>query len=106
MNILVTGITGYIGSRLAPVLAARGHEVRGFSRRARPAGQFPVLTGDAASGAGLDQALDGIDVAYYLLHSMETSSNGSLGARELWAAENFARAARAAGTERIVYLGG
>ena len=106
MNILVTGITGYVGSRLAPHLSAQGHNVRGFSRRTAMAGAFPVLTGDAVSGVGLAEALEGIDVAYYLLHSMEAGSNGSLGARELQAAQNFARAARAAGTERVVYLGG
>src|SRR5947208_3744882 len=104
MNILVTGITGYIGSRLAPRLAAEGHSVRGFSRRAGSAGQFPVVAGDAVTGAGLDEALEGTDVAYYLMHSMEPSVNGSLSARELRAADNFRRAAQAAGTERIVYL--
>jgi uncharacterized protein YbjT (DUF2867 family) len=106
MNILVTGITGYIGSLLAPRLAAQGHAVRGFSRRTSATGAVPVVTGDAVTGAGLAEALDGVDVAYYLLHSMEASSNGSLGARELRAAQNFARAAQAAGTERVVYLGG
>jgi uncharacterized protein YbjT (DUF2867 family) len=106
MNILVTGITGYIGSRLAPRLAAEGHSIRGFSRRSSAGGEFPVCAGDAVTGAGLDQALEGIDVAYYLMHSMEPSVNGSLSARELRAAENFRRAAQAAGTERIVYLGG
>lgn len=104
-KILITGITGYIGSRLAPRLAADGHIVVGFSRRS-PGGPFPVLEGDAVSGAGLDQALDGVDTAYYLMHSMEPSVNGSLSGRELRAAENFRAAAQAAGTERIVYLGG
>lgn len=106
MNILVTGITGYIGSRLAPRLRTEGHSVRGFSRRASAAGDVPVVAGDAVTGTGLEEALEGIDVAYYLLHSMEASSNGSFAARELRAAENFASAAQAAGTERIVYLGG
>jgi uncharacterized protein YbjT (DUF2867 family) len=106
MNILVTGITGYIGSRLAWSLSDHGHAVRGFSRRPSGAGQLPVVTGDALTGAGLDEALQATDVAYYLMHSLEPSSDGSLGRRELRAAENFARAARAAGTERVVYLGG
>jgi uncharacterized protein YbjT (DUF2867 family) len=106
MNILVTGITGYIGSLLAPRLAAEGHSVRGFSRRSSTGGLTPIVAGDAVSGAGLDEALRDIDVAYYLMHSLETSHDGPLGARELRAARNFARAARAAGTERIVYLGG
>ena len=107
MNILVTGITGYIGSRLAPRLVADGHAVRGFSRAGRVAVDgIPVLAGDAVTGEGLDQALDGVDVAYFLIHSMEPSSDGPFSARERAAAENFARATRAAGTGRVVYLGG
>ena len=58
------------------------------------------------SGAGLEQALEGIEVAYYLIHSMEPSVNGAFTTRDRVAAENFARAARAAGTRRVVYLGG
>jgi uncharacterized protein YbjT (DUF2867 family) len=106
MNILVTGITGYVGSRLAPRLAAGGHSVRGFSRRGHPSSPWPIVRGDAVTGAGLAEALEDVQVAYYLMHSLEPSTDGSLGSRELKAAENFARAAREAGTERIVYLGG
>src|ERR1700686_2330641 len=109
MNILVTGITGYVGSRLALRLQEDGHAIRGFSRRAgSPTAEIPVptVTGDAVSGSGLAQAMQGIDVAYFLMHSMEPSSNGSFGLREHAAAENFAREAAAAGVQRIVYLGG
>jgi uncharacterized protein YbjT (DUF2867 family) len=107
MNVLVTGITGYIGSLLAPRLVADGHSVRGFSRRRGIAGDgIPVLPGDAVSGEGLDEALIGVDVAYFLIHSMEPSSDGPFSARERTAAENFAAAARATGTARVVYLGG
>lgn len=107
MRILITGITGYVGSRLAPRLLRDGHAVRGFSRRANDSGgDIPIVEGDAVTGRGLDQALDGIDVAYYLIHSMEPSPDGAFAERERMAAESFARAARAAGTERIVYLGG
>jgi uncharacterized protein YbjT (DUF2867 family) len=107
MNVLVTGITGYVGSRLAPRLVAEGHDVRGLSRTGRDRGLgIPTLTGDAVTGEGLAEALDGVQVAYFLIHSMEPSSNGPFSARERAAAENFARAASAAGTERIVYLGG
>jgi len=107
MDILVTGITGYVGSRLAPRLHRDGHTVRGFVRRP-PAAELgcPIVSGDAVTGAGLDAALDGIDVAYYLIHSMEASSAGAFRARERAAAENFAGAAVAAGVQRIVYLGG
>jgi uncharacterized protein YbjT (DUF2867 family) len=107
MNVLVTGITGYVGSRLAPRLLAEGHDVRGLSRTGRDRGLgIPTLTGDAVTGEGLAEALDGVEVAYFLIHSMEPSSNGPFSARERAAAENFARAARAAGTARVVYLGG
>ena len=109
MNILVTGISGYIGSLLAPALVREGHSVRGFSRHASghpgPA-DIPVLGGDAVTGAGLDHALHGIEVAYFLIHSMEPSADGSFVARDRAAAENFARAAQAAGVRRVVYLGG
>jgi uncharacterized protein YbjT (DUF2867 family) len=107
VNILITGITGYIGSRLAPRLVRDGHSVRGLSRHPDPsADELPVVAGDAVSGTGLDEALEGIDVAYYLIHSMERSLDGSFAARDHAAAENFARAAQRAGTERIIYLGG
>jgi len=107
MNVLITGVTGYVGSRLAPRLVSDGHSVRGFARRPAANGlAFPIVTGDAVSGAGLEQALDGIDVAYFLIHSMEPSDDHSFAARERAAAENFARAAQRAGVERIIYLGG
>jgi uncharacterized protein YbjT (DUF2867 family) len=109
MNTLITGITGYVGSRLAPRLQQEGHEVRGMSRH--PTGQqngIAIVAGDAVSDAGLQEALEGIEVAYYLIHSMETAPerDGAFGDRERTAAENFARAAAAAGVRRIVYLGG
>jgi uncharacterized protein YbjT (DUF2867 family) len=68
----------------------------------------PVLAGDALSGEGLAEALEGIDVAYFLIHSMEpaTTADGAFPVRERQAAETFARAAQTAGVERIVYLGG
>jgi uncharacterized protein YbjT (DUF2867 family) len=106
MNILVTGITGYVGSRLAPRLSAQGHSVRGFSRRPRPSSPWPIVQGDSVSGEGLAEALEGVEVAYYLMHSLEPSTDGAFGSRELRAAQNFVRAARAAGTERVIYLGG
>ena len=67
-----------------------------------------MIAGDAVTGAGLDEALDGIDVAYFLIHSMEPApgSDDGFGVRERAAAERFAGAARRAGVGRIVYLGG
>jgi uncharacterized protein YbjT (DUF2867 family) len=115
MNVLVTGVSGYVGSRLVPRLLADGHTVRGLSRhpaRARAEladvgrGRVEIVGGDAVTGAGLAQALDGVDVAYFLIHSMEPSVDRSFAARERAAATNFAAAARSAETARIIYLGG
>src|ERR1700750_2773930 len=71
MKILVTGISGYVGSRLAAGRVPEGHEVRGLSRRP-PAPQqgVTISEGDVVTGAGLERALDGVDVAYYLIHAM------------------------------------
>ncbi len=107
MRILVTGITGYVGGALAPRLLDDGHDVRGLARdpsRCAVPG-VPCVRGDAVSGAGLDEALEGIDVAYYLIHSMEPG-NDDFAAREERSAENVAEAAAGAGVERVVYLGG
>jgi uncharacterized protein YbjT (DUF2867 family) len=107
VNILVTGITGYIGSRLTPRLLREGHQVRGFTRHPGYAALgIPIATGDAVTGEGLEYALHDIDVAYFLIHSMESSAHGAFDVRDRAAAENFSRAAVAAGVRRIVYLGG
>jgi uncharacterized protein YbjT (DUF2867 family) len=109
LQVLVTGIGGYVGGRLAVQLQRRGHAVRGYARRPqRVTLDVPVIAGDAVIGTGLDEALDGIDVAYFLIHSMEPapSSSDGFGVRERAAAERFADAARRAGVTRIVYLGG
>lgn len=115
MRILITGVSGFVGSRLVPRLARDGHELRGFARDAgRVAVDVPLVVGDAVTGAGLPEALDGIDVAYFLIHSMEpppaaadgAGAGAGFEARELEAAERFAAAASAAGVRRIVYLGG
>jgi len=108
MQALVTGISGYVGAALAPRLQREGHLVRGFARdptRVSVPG-VPVLRGDAVTGEGLEEAMDGVDVAYYLIHAMEASADGSFADRERRATENFARAAQGAGVGRIVYLGG
>jgi uncharacterized protein YbjT (DUF2867 family) len=107
MTILVTGITGYVGSVLATRLVREGHAVRGFARSPeRVALDVPVVAGDAVSGRGLDEALQGVDVAYFLIHGMEPANGDPFASRERTAAERFAAAAQAASVRRIVYLGG
>ena len=111
--ILVTGASGAIGSALVPRLVRAGHRVRGFARdpaRVTVGGLTDLVRGDAVTGAGLAEALDGVDVAYYLIHSMETAAEAEaddpFADRERSAADRFADAAAAAGVRRIVYLGG
>ncbi|HEX5201691.1 SDR family oxidoreductase [Paractinoplanes rhizophilus] len=109
MRFLVTGATGYIGGRLVPRLLADGHEVRCLSRsaaRLRDApwhGRVEIAEGDLTDPSSLRAALDRIDVAYFLVHSLGRPDFEELDRR---AASNFAAACRAAGVRRIVYLGG
>ena len=94
MTVLVSGISGYIGSILAARLQRDGETVRGFSRRPEHVRlDVPVIAGDAVSGAGLAEALDGVDVAYFLIHAMEPAHDGPFASRERVAAERFAAAA-------------
>ena len=120
MQILVTGASGFVGSELAARLALDGHSLRALGRdggRLREALQLTMgerskevelVIGDAVAAVGLREALEGVEVAFYLIHSMETVPRGSPGfeMRERRAAENFASAAADAGVGRIVYLGG
>jgi uncharacterized protein YbjT (DUF2867 family) len=107
MNVLVTGATGFVGAALIPRLQAGGHTVRAYARRPEAvAPGIEVVKGDAIAGTGLDDALAGIDCAYYLIHSMEPSADGTFDARDRRAAKNFADAAKAAGVGRVIYLGG
>jgi uncharacterized protein YbjT (DUF2867 family) len=111
MNVLVTGATGAIGAELVPRLVGGGHAVRAFARdpsRVTAGGLAGVVRGDAVTGAGLAEALDGIEVAYFLIHSMEAAAvaDGGFAERDRHAAARFADAARDAGVRRIVYLGG
>lgn len=106
--LLVTGATGTVGSALIGELRGRGHAIRALARDPGrtdwPAG-VDARRGDAISGAGLPEALDGCRTAYYLIHSMGASGE-SFAERDRRAAVNFGEAARAAGTERVIYLGG
>jgi uncharacterized protein YbjT (DUF2867 family) len=108
MRVLVTGATGYIGGRLVPLLLDAGNDVRCVARDPdRLAGRFPgaeIVHGDVFDPVSTRAALDGIDVAYYLVHSMAKSKHFAHRDRE--AAEIFAAAAKDAGVARIVFLGG
>ncbi len=109
-TILVTGATGYIGGRLVPRLLADDHPVRVLvrSRRrvlSRPwSGDVEIAVGDALKPETLPEAMQGVHTAYYLIHSIA----GPTGFEELdiQAARNFGNAAKQAGVERIIYLGG
>jgi uncharacterized protein YbjT (DUF2867 family) len=108
---LVTGATGYVGGRLLERLAAEGRPVRALARQPRRLEHLhgvEAVAGDLVRDTGLEAALDGVETAYYLVHSMEPAgtANGDFGSRDRVAARNFAEAAAAAGVERIVYLGG
>ena len=100
--ILITGATGYVGSKLVAELQARGHTLRTLSRRGTGGGD--ARTGDVLSGQGLPEALEGVKTAYYLVHSM--GGGGDFAAKDRQAAVNFAEAAHGAGVERVLYLGG
>src|SRR5215210_3843520 len=105
---LVTGATGYIGGRLIERLRREGRPVRALARdpaRIEVAPGVGAAGGDLLSGEGLEDALAGCSTAYYLVHSMEAGDDG-FESRDRRAARNFVRAARAAGVERAVYLGG
>lgn len=107
--VLVFGATSYIGTNLVPHLGDRGYRVRAAARspevlEARGWNGVELVRADALDPATLEPALAGVRFAYYLVHSMAAGKR--FGDIELAAAENFGRAAEAAGVERIVYLGG
>jgi uncharacterized protein YbjT (DUF2867 family) len=109
--IAVAGSTGYIGGLLSKRLCEDGHEVRALARRPERAADLraagcEVRQADALEPETLEPALDGVAVAYYLVHSMGRGSDGDFAERDHRAAENFAAAAAAVGVKRIVYLGG
>jgi uncharacterized protein YbjT (DUF2867 family) len=107
MRCLVTGATGYVGGRLVPRLLAAGHEVRCLSRDPRRLRDVPwasavqIVRGDVTGP--LDDALDGVDILYYLVHSLDRRDFEDV---DRGGAVNAAAAAHRAGVGRIVYLGG
>ena len=108
-KILLTGATGYVGGRLLRRLERAGHRVRCLARspealQPRVGPTTEVVRGDVLEAESLEPAMTGVEVAFYLVHSM--GDTGDFMAKELEAARNFSSAARAAGVRRIVYLGG
>ena len=107
MEILVTGAGGFVGGALVPELVGRGHGVRAATRHPDgyrpPSGAVPHRF-DLDDQASLAPALDGVELAYYLVHSM--GQKGEFARRDLQHARAFGRAARAAGVDRVVYLSG
>ncbi len=103
-TVLVTGATGFIGSRLTPELVDRGYAVRAMSRRPDGyTGPGEAVYGDVDDPGSLTAALDGVDVAIYLVHSL---SGADFERRDAEAAYQFGEAAARAGVRQIVFLGG
>jgi len=108
-TILLTGATGYVGGRLLPLLVSDGWRVRCLARnpenlRPRMPEGVEVVCSDLLDPASLAPAMEGVQAAFYLVHSMGAS--GNFESRDRQAADNFARAAKQAGVGRIIYLGG
>jgi uncharacterized protein YbjT (DUF2867 family) len=104
MRILVTGASGFVGSRLCAALVDAGHDVRAMTRHPESYSQAgTAVFGDVHDPDSLVSAVEGCDAAYYLVHSLSAENFERLDAD---AATAFARAAGAAGLRRIVYLGG
>ena len=107
--ILLTGATGYVGGRLLKAMESTDYQLRCLARhpeslRLKVANKTEVVEGDVLNTRILRPALKGVQTAYYLVHSM--GSAGDFEDEDREGAQNFAAAAREAGVERIIYLGG
>ena len=108
-SILVTGSTGFIGSKLVEKLTQNGYSVKGMSRRQIPDKQgVKYVKADVFNPDELETCLEGVEIAFYLLHSMEGDKKNwqEFASREKIQANNFLKAATIAGVKRIIYLGG
>ena len=108
-HVLLTGATGYVGGRLLKALESKGYVVRCLARRPeflkdKLGDATEVIKGDFLDEASLEKAMEGIDAAYYLVHSMGTK--GVFDEEETRSALNFVKAAQKSGVRRIIYLGG
>lgn len=103
-TILVTGATGFVGRHLVPALVAEGHDVRAMTRDPDTYdGEGTAVEGDVTTPSTLGPALDGVDIAYYLVHSLDEEDFEETEARS---ARAFGEAAGEAGVRQIVFLGG
>ena len=107
--VLVTGASGYVGGRLVPALEERGARVRCLARNpqyltSRFCSDTEIVAGDVLDRDSLKVALEGVDTAYYLVHSMGSRANFE--EQDRIGAQNFARVALQQGVRRVVYLGG
>lgn len=108
-NVLVTGATGFIGSRLLNGLTQKGYCVKALSRKTRTSNQsVKFVKADLFNRDELEMALNGVETAFYLVHSMEGAKKDwkEFAARERLQAQNFLKAATKARVQRIIYLGG
>ncbi|MCW2794693.1 NAD(P)H-binding protein, partial [Nocardioides sp.] len=104
LTVLVTGATGFIGRRLVPALAQRGVTVKAMTRNPDEyAGPGAAIYGDVHDPGSLAEALTGVDVAIYLVHSLDHSD---FERKDADAARGFGLAAAATGVRQIVYMGG
>ncbi len=104
LQVLVTGATGFVGRRLTPQLVEAGHDVRALTRHPETYdGPGTAVGADVHDPDTLGPTLDGIDIAYYLVHSLDSPDFEAKDAR---AAAAFGRAAAEAGVRQIIYLGG
>lgn len=109
MRVLLTGATGYVGGRLLTELVSAGYSVRCLMRRPENSSQLlppgvEAIRGDVRDADAVRAAMNGVSIAYYLVHSM--ASAGDFEEQDRSAAQSFGTAARTAGVRRIVYLGG
>ena len=104
LTVLVTGATGFVGSRLAPELVAHGFRVKAMTRRPESYdGPGEPVGGDVSDPGSLAEPLDGVDVAVYLVHSLD---DDDFERKDAEAARSFGLAAAASGVKQIIYLGG